>query len=222
MTITVPAAVTAPALPLPDPADRATFTARKLEYLRWEKEDLAPDALALANASYDNALDAQGSATAAAASATAASASEVNTAALANFKGAWSTLTGAIAKPASVFHNGAFWTLLNNLANVTTSTPGVSADWQVCGGAWPIVPISTNTTAVPWTTYLFTASCTLTLPAISGNGKQVGVIVLAGVAAAIVAPAGADKIRNVAGNMSVDGVPFDKILTDTGATYGWA
>ena len=48
MTITVPAAVTAPALPLPDPADRATFTARKLEYLRWEKEDLAPDALALA------------------------------------------------------------------------------------------------------------------------------------------------------------------------------
>ena len=220
MTITVPAAVTAPALPLPDPADRATFTTRKLEYLRWEKEDLAPDALALANASYDNALDAQGSATAAAASATAASASEVNVAALANFKGAWSALTGAIAKPASVFHNGAFWTLLNNLANVTTSTPGVSADWQVCGGAWPIMPISTNTTAVPWTTYVLTAACTLTAPAISGNGKQFEVIVLPNVTGAIFAPAGSDKTRGASGSQPID-APFTAILTDSGATYGW-
>ena len=74
MTITVPVAIADPALPLADPADRATFTTRKLEHLRWEREDLAPGALALAEASHDNALDAQGSATGAAASAAAAAA----------------------------------------------------------------------------------------------------------------------------------------------------
>lgn len=47
----------------------------------------------------------------------------------ANFKGYWNTLTGALNKPASVLHGGKFWILLNNLANVATSQPGVSADW---------------------------------------------------------------------------------------------
>lgn len=46
-----------------------------------------------------------------------------------NFKGNWSSLTGALNKPASVAHSSKIWLLLNNLANVTTSTPGVSADW---------------------------------------------------------------------------------------------
>ena len=150
----------------------------------------------------------------------AVAASEANTAALANFKGNWSALTGALAKPASVFHNGAFWALLNNLADVTASTPGVSADWQVCGGAWPIVPISTNTTAVPWRTYMFTAACTLTAPAISGNGKQLGIVVLPGVSGAIFAPAGADKTRGASGSQAID-APFTATLTDSGATHGW-
>lgn len=220
MTITVPVAIADPALPLADPADRATFTVRKLEHLRWEKEVLSPGALALGTASYNNALDAQGSATAADASKTAAAASEANVAALANFKGAWSALTGAIAKPASVFHNGAFWALLNNLADVTTSQPGVTADWQVCGGAFPIQPISTNTTAVPGKTYAFTGACTLTAPAISGNGKQFGVIVLPGVTGAIFAPACSDKTRGSSGSKTID-APFTAILTDSGATYGW-
>ena len=220
MTITVPVAIADPSLPLPDPADRATFTARKLVYLDWEKNVLAPGALALGTASYNNALDAQGSATAADASKTAAAASEANVAALANFKGAWSALTGALNKPASVFHNGAFWALLNNLANVTTSQPGVTADWQVCGGAFPIVPINSNTTAVPGKTYAFYGACTLTAPAISGNGKQIGVIVLPGVTGAIFAPAGADKTRGASGSQTID-APFTATLTDSGATYGW-
>lgn len=221
MTITVPVAIADPALPLPDPADRATFTARKLVYLDWEKNVLSPGAMTLGTASYNNALDAQGSAVAGAASAAAAAASQTNVSAMSNFKGTWSSLTGALAKPASVFHNGAFWALLNNLADVTTSQPGVTADWQVCGGAFPIVTISTNTTAVPWRTYLMTAACTLTMPAISGNGQQVRVIVLAGVNGAIISPAGSDKVRGTAGAMTVDATPFDKVLTDSGATYGW-
>lgn len=56
----------------------------------------------------------------------------------ANYKGLWSSLTGALNMPASVSHNGAFWALNTNLANVTTATPGVSASWTAIanlGGA---------------------------------------------------------------------------------------
>jgi hypothetical protein len=175
---------------------------------------------AVASNVYANAVEAAASAVTAAAAAVTASAADANVAAMANFKGNWSALTGALAKPASVFHNGAFWALLNNLADVTTSQPGVSADWQVCGGAWPIVPINSTTTAQAWRTYLITGACSLTLPAISGNGQQVKVIVLPGVTGAVVQPAGSDKVRGTAGAMTVDG-PFDQILSDSGATYGW-
>ena len=75
-----------------------------------------------------------GSASAASGSAIAAASSQALAAASADFKGAWSALTGALNKPASVSHNGSFWALLNNLANVTTSQPGVSADWQFISG----------------------------------------------------------------------------------------
>lgn len=220
MTITVPVAIADPALPLADPADRATFTTRKLEHLRWEREDLAPGVLALAEASYDNALDAQGSATGAAASAVAAAASEANAAAVANLKGAWSSLTGAIAKPASVSHNGAIWGLLNNLADVTTSQPGVTADWVWVSGVFPIQRINSNTTAVPNVTYVLYGACTLTAPAISGNRKQFGIVVLPGVTGAIFAPAGSDKTRGASGSQPID-APFSTTLTDNGATDGW-
>ncbi len=219
--MTTPVPVPDPSEPLADPTDPTTFSKRKLEHLRWEREDLAPGVLALAQCSLDNAEDSEEWAQdAAVEAAAAASASAVATSA-ANFVGSWASLTGALTVPASVYHNGALWTLLNNLANVTTSQPGVTADWVVVGGAFPITMISTNTTAVAGNTYAFTAACTLTLPAISGNGKQVGVIVMAGVAGAVVAPAGSDKIRSTAGNMDVDIVPWDHILTDKGATYGW-
>jgi len=46
------------------------------------------------------------------------------------YKGLWTALTGALNRPASVFHAGAYWALNANLANVTTAVPGVSASWQ--------------------------------------------------------------------------------------------
>lgn len=69
------------------------------------------------------------SAEAAQASATTATNSANISTASANFKGLWSSLTGALNKPASVHHLGAFWALNTNLANVTTAVPGVSASW---------------------------------------------------------------------------------------------
>ncbi len=216
----VPVPIPDPTLPPPDPADRGTWTERRMARLIWELENLAPGVTALAEASYENALDALESAIAALASKTAAAGAEANVAALSNFKGTWASLTGALAKPASVFHAGAFWMLLNNLADVTTSQPGVSADWQVVGGAWPIEYINNDTTAVPWTTYVFTGACTLTAPAITGNGKQIGIDVLPGVTGAIFAPAGADKTRGASGAQPID-APFKVILRDSGATHGW-
>lgn len=60
-------------------------------------------------------------------------------AAAANYVGLWSVQTGALAKPASVSHNGNYWALNTNLADVTAATPGVSASWSMlsvgAGGA---------------------------------------------------------------------------------------
>jgi hypothetical protein len=53
---------------------------------------------------------------------------------VANFKGAWANLSGALNMPAVVYHNGKFWALLNNLANVALSEPGVTGDWAKAGG----------------------------------------------------------------------------------------
>ena len=50
--------------------------------------------------------------------------------AVVNFAGKWSDLAGALNTPATVFHNGAYWNLLNNLADVTTSEPANdNGDW---------------------------------------------------------------------------------------------
>lgn len=75
---------------------------------------------------------ASGSSASAAASSAAAAASSATAAA---YKGLWSAQTGAATKPYSVFHDGSFWALNNNLANVTTSTPSLTnADWQFISG----------------------------------------------------------------------------------------
>ena len=47
----------------------------------------------------------------------------------ANFKGAWSSLTGALAIPASVSHLSKVWVLTESISNVTTEVPGTSSKW---------------------------------------------------------------------------------------------
>lgn len=67
----------------------------------------------------------------AAAEAASASAELVELAyAASNYVGLWSAQTGALAKPASVSHNGNYWALNTNLADVTAATPGVSGSWS--------------------------------------------------------------------------------------------
>ena len=48
---------------------------------------------------------------------------------LAGFAGTWSGLTGGLALPASTYHAGQFWVLLQSVADVAAHEPGVSAAW---------------------------------------------------------------------------------------------
>lgn len=120
MAIIAPTPIDDASLPLPDRADRATFADRMAEQFRWQREDLAAGVNSLADVTYNNALEASSAATGALAAS--------------NFKGLWSDLSGALMIPASVSHSGAFWTLLNSVADVTAEEPGVSSVWQVLGG----------------------------------------------------------------------------------------
>ncbi len=172
-----------------------------------------------------NALDAAASAAAAAASAAVADASAstaaANVAAASNFKGAWGSLAGALARPASVSHAGAVWLLLADLADVTAATPGVSASWLAYqpAVAAPTL-ISSNTTAVPFGHYGFTAACTLTLPASPVVGTTVRFVNLSGLLTCVVDP-GAEKIRGSSGAMTLDDYNAAATLEYSGATKGW-
>ena len=81
---------------------------------------------------------------------------------VANFKGAWSSLSGALNLPASVTHNGQIWSLLYALGNVAASEPGVSADWVVQGGI--DASKTANFTASRNAAYWLGSSLTVTLP----------------------------------------------------------
>lgn len=78
-----------------------------------------------------NALGVAVDADAVAAAADALTAANASAAAVgaANYKGEWSTLTGALTIPASVSHNGGVWVLKANLVDVTAAVPGVSSQW---------------------------------------------------------------------------------------------
>lgn len=105
---------------LPDPSDRSTYGTRGRAVWAWEVDDAAPGMNALAQAAYDNAVEAADSA--------------VIAAGTSGFRGTWASQTGAANKPYAVYHSSRVWSLLNNLADVTASEPGVSADWADVGG----------------------------------------------------------------------------------------
>ena len=85
---------------------------------------------------------------------------------VANFKGAWSSLTGSLSLPATVLHNGMIWSLLVNLPDVTLSQPGVTADWIVQGGL--DASKTASFTASRNSRYWLPSTVTVTLPAVAG------------------------------------------------------
>lgn len=122
------------ALPLPDPADLGTWGARMAEMHRWMREDLRSGMNSLAEDTYTNAEAAIS---------------------VANYKGAWSGLTGTLSVPASVSHGGKLWILLSSVGDVTAETPGVSSAWEDITPlkAADVVPIVGGAAQQPtWTT----------------------------------------------------------------------
>lgn len=95
----------------PDPNDRGTFDARAYPFTV-SQQTMVSEFNANVSALNDAATAASG--------AIAAS----------NYKGAWAALTGPLAIPATVVHNGSLYMLLESVADVTAEEPGVSAKWK--------------------------------------------------------------------------------------------
>ncbi len=79
-----------------------------------------------------NATGAAATSAASTATTAAATAADAKIAALAaaNFKGAWSTLTGPAAVPYSVSYSNRYWMLLSNISDITVKLPGTATEWQ--------------------------------------------------------------------------------------------
>ena len=95
----------------------------------------------------------------------------------ANFKGAWSDLTGAAAMPYSVFHAGRYWMLIQNIADITVKVPGVAAEWEeLRKGVTPWQRKITTYTAVEGDRIIADTSggaFTITLPLSPTTGDEV-------------------------------------------------
>lgn len=217
MSATAPTAVSAlPAAPDPDSAED-TFDVAAFNWAgalaTW-----TAGMNSLAGNAYGNALEAKAQADRAAsmADSAAGSATLAQTAAsvalgASNFKGQWVNLAGALNKPACVKHNGRFWLLVNNLANVAASTPSdANADWvSMDAGAAPSAVITTDTLAVVGVRYRIAGACKLTLPT-SGllRGDFIGFALMDGVTGASV-DFGATKFQGLDVGLVSLNVPRD-------------
>ena len=153
--VTPPAA---PVVPLYPPLGSATFNADAYAY-GTAMPGVVDGINDLADNAHTNALSANESATAAQQSALDASNAAAPALAAANYKGLWGDLTGALSKPACVKHEGRFWMLLSNLADVAVSEPDVSADWtSLDTGVSPTQYITSNATVVPGVRYIIGAA----------------------------------------------------------------
>ena len=209
------------ALPTPPSRDDpANFSARADDFLG-ALPDFATEANQLATDVNNKAVevnqDANNAAQSAQTALTAAN-TAVNTALGATaFKGPWSTLTGALNVPATVFHLGQYWILQQNLPNVAAVQPGTDlTKWvPLVAGAAPSVVITTDATAVPGIRYLMASTnITLTFPAVLQKGDYFGVIDLVGDRTCKINFNG-HKFRGRAAGVVTFNVPFSAI----NATY---
>ncbi len=100
--------------------------------------------------------------------------------AAANYKGEWSTLTGALNVPATVTHLGRLWYLKLNLANVTTQAPALGSTYwgEVSRNDFTVLPCPAGTTlAADRCMYrMSSGSSVLQLPASPFHGMVVAAV----------------------------------------------
>lgn len=104
--------------------------------------------------------------------------------AAANYKGEWSTLTGALNVPATVTHLGRLWYLKLNLANVTTQAPALGSTYwgEVSRNDFTVFPCPAGTTiAADRGMYrMSSGSSVLQLPASPFHGMVVAAVNVSG------------------------------------------
>lgn len=134
----------------PDPGNRGTFNTLSYPFMTALRTLATQIAAAIANV-FNNATEAFNAAT------TATSAKDAAVGA-ANFKGAWSSLSGALAIPASASHSSKVWLLTASVADVTAHTPGVSGNWLDLSAQYPSPSVvGTNTVSTPVASVAFSS-----------------------------------------------------------------
>ena len=216
--------ITALPTPVPQRSDPTNFAPRADLFLA-ALPTFATEANLVASEVNANASTASSQAGIAVSAANAATDAASKSLAAANFKGEWFTIAGALNKPACVKHNGRFWLLLNNLTNVATSQPGVSADWTSIDAGTPITQVITsNITAVVGVRYIIAASTlTLTLPTTGLlKGDYIGIRLAVDPAPTQIVDFGSVKLLGqTAGQVYMDAKGFMIDLNYENSTYGW-
>lgn len=208
-------------------SDRAlgTYNSKAFAWATAWQGTTGPNVHAIAATAYANAQESATQAELAVAAGVQASASASVAVAAANFKGEWPALTGALSKPACVKHNGRFWMLLNNLADVALSEPGpANADWTPNDAG--VVPSQTLTvagasvTAVTGVRYILAANnIALTAPVPTLKGDYHGVRRVNGVTGCTWI-FGATKVRgSTPGTLAIDVQEQDLVYEDN--TWGY-
>ena len=119
--------------PAPSRANPSTFSALADAFLA-ALATFATEANALqVDVNYKQVTASAAAVKASLASAAAALSEDIALAA-ANYKGAWSSLSGAATVPYCVSHNNAYWMLITNIANIADKVPGVATELCSIGG----------------------------------------------------------------------------------------
>lgn len=100
------------------------------------------------------------------------------------------------------------------------STDGSAVFWEIISKSETVSLVSTPTTMVRYTTYVLTASTTLTLPASPAAGDWVVVINRSATVTAVIAR-NAQNIMGLAENMTMDDLHAGIRLVFADATRGW-
>lgn len=144
--------------------------------------------------------------------------------AAANYKGEWSTLSGALNVPATVTHLGRLWYLKLNLANVASQTPTLgSAYWgEVSRNDFTVLPCPAGSTnASDRCLYVMSsASSVLVLPANPADGVVVAAVNTSGTLTPSISRNG-KTILGDAENFTMNVLNFQIVLQYFAAQNNW-
>ncbi|MCD2164278.1 hypothetical protein [Comamonas koreensis] len=210
--------------------DEATFNVTAENFTTqmapWGGDVKAVAESAKTNAEYSNqrANDSNTSAEAAAARLVDVQTAANGAFAAANYKGEWSTLTGALAVPATVTHLGRLWYLKLNLANVTTQAPALGSTYwgEVSRNDFTVLPCPAGTTnAADRGLYRMTAATSvLLLPAAPWHGMVVAAANVSGTLTPVISRNG-KTICGDAENFTMNALGFQIVLQYDSLSGDW-